>query len=739
MAVHVFGVRHHGPGSARSLLAALRRLGPDLVLVEGPVEGDEQIPWIAHAGFQPPVALLVFRPDEPLSSVFYPMAGFSPEWNALRFAVETNVPARFMDLPKSNWMALEPEEVQAEDPALEPDEERTEEDPLQAIARIAGEEDFERWWDRLIESNGEADVFPAIHEAMAALRADGSHQPGRVDQLREAAMRQQIRQAGKDGFTRIAVVCGAWHAPVLIHPQSAKEDTALLKGLPKVKVQVTWVPWTHGRLLRASGYGAGIESPGWYEHLWNTPQQTNAHWVSKVAHLLRAQDLDASPAQVVDTVRLAETLAAFRGRRQAGLAELNDATEAALLFGHRAPMSLIAEKLIVGEVLGAVPTEATAAPIQKDLEALQKRLRLKPEVTAKTLDLDLRKEGERERSQLLHRLNILGIAWGELGTAHGKLGTFHEVWQLKWDPGFAVELIAANRWGNTVEAAASGYARHAALTATSLPGLTQLLEPVLKAGLPDAAPTLLTRVRQIGAVAPDIADLMMAIPPLARVARYGDVRQTDQTMAHQAIAELFARVCVGLPVACGSLDDAAARLMTDRIAALHLAISIFEGHEFTGAWRDTLKRIADLPHVHGLAAGRCCRLLFDVGDLSEEDLSARASQSLSPGTEPAAGAAWMEGFLEESGSVLLANDKLWDVVDSFVQALTAGTFQSTLPLLRRTFSTFPAAERRQLGQRVRDGAPEPALARNHAIDELRAALALPLLRQILDLEESPDE
>jgi hypothetical protein len=29
--VHLFGIRHHGPGSARSLERALQALGPDLV------------------------------------------------------------------------------------------------------------------------------------------------------------------------------------------------------------------------------------------------------------------------------------------------------------------------------------------------------------------------------------------------------------------------------------------------------------------------------------------------------------------------------------------------------------------------------------------------------------------------------------------------------------------------------------------------------------------------------------
>src|SRR5581483_11531035 len=120
---------------------------------------------------------------------------------------------------------------------------------------------------------------------------EGARPLRKVDTLREAAMRQEIRSTQRQGFQRIAVVCGAWHGPALTDMPPAKEDTAILKGLPKVKVQATWVPWTHGRLLKASGYGAGIESPGWYEHLWSHRENTVIHWVSKVARLLRDEDL----------------------------------------------------------------------------------------------------------------------------------------------------------------------------------------------------------------------------------------------------------------------------------------------------------------------------------------------------------------------------------------------------------------------------------------------------------------
>jgi hypothetical protein len=262
-----------------------------------------------------------------------------------------------------------------------------------------------------------------------------------------------------------------------------------------------------------------------------------------------------------------------------------------------------------------------------------------------------------------------------------------------------------------------------------------MIEPVLKADLPDAAPTVLDRLRAIAAVAPDVAHLMNAIPPLARVSRYGDVRQTDRGAVQQAVNELAARVCAGLPVACGSLSDEAAAEMLGHIGGVHQALSILEGEEVRTAWYETLRRVADLPNLHGLVAGRCCRLLLDASQMQMEEAANRASQTLSPGVDPANGAAWIEGFLEKSGSVLLVNDALWDLVDAWVKELQADTFPNVLPLLRRTFSTFAAAERRQLGERVREGGGVGSRAVvSTEIDHARAARALPLLRKILGIE-----
>ena len=99
--LHFFGIRHHGPGSARSLVRALQAVRPDVVLIEGPPDANDLLPLAAHAGLEPPVALLVYLPDRPRAAVLYPFARFSPEWQAIRYGLAHAVPLRFIDLPQS--------------------------------------------------------------------------------------------------------------------------------------------------------------------------------------------------------------------------------------------------------------------------------------------------------------------------------------------------------------------------------------------------------------------------------------------------------------------------------------------------------------------------------------------------------------------------------------------------------------------------------------------------------------
>lgn len=286
MTIHIFGIRHHGPGSARSLRQALETLQPDTILIEGPPDAESILPLLASPAMQPPVALLIYVPDKPQDCVYYPFAIFSPEWQALHYGLTNNIPVRFIDLPLAQRMAIgdrgtggqgDKEDKEARGQGDKETHRTWEtsiplplaEDPLLWLSKAAGYSDGDRWWEHMVEQrHNSVDLFAAILEAMIAVRQDTPPSTDPIEAQREAYMRKTIREAEKTGFQRIAVVCGAWHAPALSDMSSATSDTAILKGLPKIKVEATWIPWTYGRLSYNSGYGAGIESPGWYHHLW---------------------------------------------------------------------------------------------------------------------------------------------------------------------------------------------------------------------------------------------------------------------------------------------------------------------------------------------------------------------------------------------------------------------------------------------------------------------------------------
>lgn len=757
--VHLFGIRHHGPGSARSLLRALGELEPDCVLIEGPPDADALLPLVSHAELRPPVALLVYESANPRRSAFYPFAEFSPEWQAARYAVGRDVEVRFMDLPQAYQLAEartggnaesedEPPEGEAransdsESDAGDPSEFALRRDPLGQLADAAGYPDGERWWDALIESrrNDAGDVFSAVADAMTALREGDCLTSDLRERRREAFMRKTIRAAIKDGRDRIAVVCGAWHVPAL-DPNSwppLKDDNAELKGLSKVKTEAAWAPWTYQRLAAESGYGAGVASPAWYELLWESADSPVATlWMTKAARLMRDRDLDASPAQVIEAVRLGETLAALRGRTLAGLDELEEAALTVLCGGQPAPMRVVRDSLVIGDRLGAVPDDAPQAPLQKDLASLQKRLRLPPQASRKQRDLDLRKPMDRERSCLLHRINLLGIPWGEVSEgAVRSRGTFHEHWVLQWAPEFAVGLVEASRYGSTVAEAAAAKTIESASETTTLSGLTSLLGDALLADLPRAAQQLIKAIQEQAVASGDVQQLMAAAPHLAQVSRYGDVRETDVRLVSDVLRGIVERVCVALPPACSSLDDEAAGKMLALIGGVDDALAVLDSDDLRDDWRDSLKRVVQRESAHPLLRGRAARIRHD-GDAEAPDETARLMGfALSRAADRVGAAAWIEGFLGGSGLVLIHDQGLWSLVDGWVTGLSAEEFGELLPLLRRTFSGFPVGERRQIGERVLHGESTKSAEPLGDFDFERARRVLPLLATILGGEET---
>jgi hypothetical protein len=512
-------------------------------------------------------------------------------------------------------------------------------------------------------------------------------------------------------------------------------DNALLKGLAKTKVAATWAPWTSARLSYASGYGAGVSSPGWYHHLFTSPADVAARWLVRVAGALRGDDFEVSSAAVVEATRMAEALAALRGRPLVGLSELNDATVSVLCHGSELPLRLVGRDLIVGRDLGSVPPDTPTVPLASDLARLQRRLRMAPSAQQKTIVLDLRQDAHRQRSALLHRLAILGVHWGVPAEAGRTGGTFKEAWIVEWRPELSVDLIEASLNGTTVVSAAAAKVTSDAAAAESLADLALLVDRTLTADLADALDGVLGALDAKAAHQHDGRILAEAIEPLARTRRYGDVRGTDTSAVDRLVRVLGTRAAVGLPSACASLDDDAAARCRAAIESASAGIALLEDDELRQEWTRALVVVATQQGVHGSVAGRVSRLLLDGGHLDAGEAARRLSRVLSVAADPKRAAAWIDGFLAGDALLLVHDPVLLGVIDDWIASVADATFDDLLPLLRRTFARYQGPERRRIAEQLArpaggEGAPA---AVGDDIDYERAAPALATAARMLGL------
>lgn len=738
MSVHILGIRHHGPGSARNVKAYLEELQPDIILVEGPPEGDALLEWLGHAEMNPPVALLAYVPDQPQKAAFYPFAEFSPEWQAIQFGLIQNLPVRFMDMPLVHKFAgIAPKAPLIDEAEAEASDESPSDgarvDPLDALAKVAGFEDGEAWWEYHIETAiHPREIFGVVKEVMAELRAQNLRPESKTEQIREAFMRKAIRKAQKEKFEKIAVICGAWHAPALERMPTQKVDNALIKGLPRVKVSCTWIPWTYERLSLASGYGAGINSPGWYEHSWKNPQDDGTQWLTRTAQVFRAHQMDISSAHIIESVRLAQSLSNLRGQAQPGLLELDESVLTVMCMGEESPMLLLQKDLVIGHKSGSIPEDSPQSPLSQDFHKKVKSYRMKLQSQDQNLKLDLRKEFDLNKSIFLHRLKVLGIDWGEMLYARGK-GTFKEEWNLYWEPEMMIRLLEKANLGNSVETAAEQYLIEMAEDSDSLADVSTLLSRALLAELPQGSQALIQKMDKLASGTSDISLLMESLIPLVEIKKFGNVRNTDQETIGFILHSIFYRLLVGLLPAVQGIDQEQAQKLAGLLRNVQQALLLLDQSEYLEDWLAVLEKVirndASAPYI----AGTACKLLYDRSFLEADRTANEFSKALSISRDAFDSAAWLEGFLKDSATILLLDDLIWNIVNDWVDQLEDDIFLEIIPLLRRTFSTYSPVEKRKLAERLENKGNLFGKKTYMEIDQERGEAVLPVLELLLGL------
>lgn len=722
-----------------------------MVLIEGPADLTSLAPLLAHPKMQLPVALMAFATEQQGASVYYPFAEFSPEYQAIRWAVSEGIPIRFIDVPVAHQLAdilannaeqyrelvkpfIEVHNTAAAD-VLGADDGSAEltadtntdahslsamqvqaaQDPMLVLAQLAGFDDGESWWNQMFEQGGMDDpaLFDSIASTMTALRAmpasaDSPETTETAETLRrEAYMRLQIAEARKAISGDIAVVCGAWHVPALQRAFSKKADKALVSELrSKLSAKQftsTWIPWTSTRLALSSGYGAGVSAPQWYKHLWQhgNDQSAMIHWLTRVTNELRAHGSAVSTASVIDATTLCQQLAVVRNRRVAGFEEARDAAIASLCFGNTLLWQQLEATLLLGDEVGALPDDMPddmpLAPLLVDLQQWQKRTRLKPSAQATELSLDLRSDAGLQKSILLRRLQLLDVHWGTPSGTGNSRGTFRERWVLQWQPELAVKLVEHQMYGSSIEQAAAALTSQRLRQTSKLALLADMVLTALEAQLTETAAQGIRRLADCAAQSHDCLELLNALPPLIDIHRYGTSR--DMTLSHvlALVEQMAIQAALALPLAVRQLNDEESERYQQAIALGHQQLELAEcSSEVLDGWWQALTTILHDDGCDAGARGISARLLYQAQRLSAEDTQGLLQRLLSPALPLWRTKSFFAGFFANASEQLLYDQTLRQLTDQWLMSLDGDSFIESLPLIRRVFSSLDAMERRRL-------------------------------------------
>ncbi|MFC2279518.1 MAG: DUF5682 family protein, partial [Cardiobacterium hominis] len=402
---------------------------------------------------------------------------------------------------------------------------------------------------------------------------------------------------------------------------------------------------------------------------------------------------------------------ALRGQSQPRLADHLEALTAIVGMGDDTVLRLIEHEWLIDNAIGSVPAATPQLPLIADVQALRKKLRLAESDEAKTLELDLRKPLDLQRSIHFHRLQLLGITDAETLPARGK-GTFKEAWTYRYQPESHITLTERAPYGNTLAAAVQGYVAERLQQARSLAELTALLAAVLPADLPVLVATLTRHIADLSATQDNLADSLAALPNLTDTVRYGDVRALDPAPLLAVLDTLLARLAAGGVQGCLNIDHDSASALFTPIRQADYQLSLLDNPALNTYWQRFLQNLLAATTAHPLLAGTAARLLFDKQHLDAARCAELLAQNLSAANPSERAAYWLEGYLYQSGTVLLLHDPLWRILDDWLRALSAEHFTELLPLLRRTFSSFEPGERRQLGDKAREHAGDTPATTN---------------------------
>lgn len=727
--IHFFPVRHSSPAAARMLRLYARELQPSAILIEGPSEFNPSLDelYLAH---ELPIAIYTYVRFDNASraSAFYPLAEFSPEWQALKAAQELGVKARFIDLPWVDLSQITNESHRYSDRHFlkNPYPER--------LAQELGVQGFDEVWDVLFELDPDLDTESYLrraHTFCLHLRLSSGDE-STENRAREEFMVREIQETRARLDGPILVVTGGFHSSGLYsrlfdvelnslelerveifspdlpdEPEELEEEPSAAPD-PSVEYSgATLTPFTYKRIDAISGYRSGVQGPGFYEYVFRARNEgktiDSLEILQAIVSRLRDKQQILNTADLISVQNFARAMAGLHSRKEVWRFDLMDAIEATLVKDSSLLHPVVAEArhVLTGSRRGTIAKGASLPLLftntLKELE--DKGLRLAEEPAH--IELDLEVAEDRTRSHTLHRLRELEIRGVDFegGTdfyTREDLSEIWESWSLKWIPEFDGTLIEAAIWGaDLAEASAAHLTSRAAQPNLSCSGFTELVVDATLMGVRDIVSDLLVRVGQRLGTESDVFELGQGLAHLVFLTRHAELLgDADPAQTLSLVRAAFRRT-LALLDNLGFVQDRDNDQMR-LFETLHsTAVQWFKEDRQARQWElfsETLGRIAfdttKRPLTRGLALGSLFR--------EELVLAEAIRQALDSFIDPMELADFLVGLFFMARIAVQRDPNFIFTLDLVVSEAGELSFLEMLPGLRLAFTFFSPNEKHQI-------------------------------------------
>ncbi len=697
--IKIYGIRHHGAGSARRLYDSLIKYKPDIICVEMPYEANNILEAFSQSEHHCPLAIMYYNPDHPDQSLYYPFAEFSPEYQALRFGFENRIPMKAIDLPAG--MSLINSNFKTKKAlSLSNDQLKMVNDPIGYLAMRSGYEDAELWWNTYFESWKDGDdLFDTVNQLMCQLRESSHGQDDEETLIREEFMRDQIQKISKD-YEKIAVVCGAWHSPVFLENTNFKIINKDYKTLKQISINTSIIPWSYERLVMSNNYTAGIESPTWSECVFTQESYSLSRWLAQAAEILRKRGIIISTAEIIDCERLAKDLALIRNLAFPGVNELMESVITVMGRNDDERLQLIRKEIFVGNKTGSINLNTDTLSVVVEFKNEIKKLKLKSYWQAdckETLSLDLRTERHLEISRFLHRSCLLELNWCETyKTEINARGNFHEDWKFEWTDEHEIFLAHVAVKGSTIEEVIIRNIEEKLEKSNDLLLLAKKLEHALKGNITSPWLKILDKIKQKSFDTSDVVQLSQLLEPFISCIQYGSLNAINIQEIIAIIQFLLPKIILEFNQQCTSIKEERAKKLIDTYSLINKYFIHSKDSEFHELWNQECHKLSTNDLVHPMIRGFVWNKLLESKVLTQQELEKELNFQFIYQKETQKTASWIEGFLYQTSSFFLFQEMTLDAMNHWLMEMEEEGFKSTLPLLRRSFSQLGPNEIRKI-------------------------------------------